>query len=549
MRQLTLNQAVVLVIVAAFLPVGMLGFIQGFSSREYTRTLIRERLVSSALVTAAAQREPFAGAGTMLEMAAKDRAVLRSTSDCPAVLQQLIGTQKAIVNLARSSADGVLRCSAVPSNRLISNRDMDWWRKGVEAKRLIVSAPITGKIIGRRVFVAMLPIYRPDGEFDGAVTAAIDASWLQSTLGHRKLSADAVVGIVDDAGNILLQSGAQKLDKVRVRPSLGEAAVFKDRAGVSWIYASAPLFEKQLHVVYTEPEAPLFSPLRNQLRVDLLLPIITIMATCIAIWFALNKFVITWLRELGVMARQFASGGYTYDPSRFDDAPREIAQLGQDLGDMAAVINARDATLRARVVENRAMAREVNHRVKNNLQMVMSLLDLQAGQLKDEASREALDQTRLRMSVIALVHRILYEVSETGDRGQVDLDRLINELAMQMRNANPRHITLVADVHVGQVSIDLAMPICLFLVEAVTSAFRHAFDGREDGVIQLSVVGDVYAGDIIVADDGLSDASKTSVSAMGWQLMNAYASQLNGVIDVRALETGGTSVTLSYKAY
>jgi len=549
-RQLTLNQAVVLVIVAAFLPIGLLGFLQGISSREYTTSLIRERLVSSALLTAAAQREPFAAAQTTLRLLAENADVRNVASKrCSAVLAEMMSQQKAIINLARSSADGVLRCSALPSKQIISNKNTDWWRKGEAAGRFTVSPLVMGKITRRPVFVAMLPVFGADGKFDGAVTAAIDASWFEAALREKKLSSDSVVGIVDETGRVLVRNASWNVGRINVRSAVGESETLIDNDGGHWLYASAPLFGQQLHVVYAEPEAPLLSPLQNQLRVNLLLPIVAILATCVAIWFALNRFVIRWLRELGGMARQFARGGYTYDPARFSDAPREIAQLGEDLGNMASAIEERDAVLRKSAADNRAMAREVNHRVKNNLQMVMSLLELQSVQLRDEESRSAVDQTRLRMSVIALVHRILYEFGDNGERGEVDLDRLITELVSQIRNANPGQVKLSCSARVGQMSVDLAMPICLFLVEAVTNAYRHAFSAPAWGQISVSVIGDSRAGLIRVTDDGLGRVDQNAVNAMSWQLMQAYASQLNGKVEVASSDGNGTVVKLAYKSH
>lgn len=545
MPRLTLNQAVVSVALAALLPVAIFGIAQSITSRDYARALIGERLVSSALATAGAQREAFAVTQSLLEVQASDPDVRAANDKCgPSFVRAMIG-QTAVINMSRSSADGTVVCSAVPFSKPLSNADEEWWRKGKESGVLIFSRPGVGKVVKRWRIIAMLPLKR-SGRFDGAVTAAIDATWLENALRQQRFSEDALVAIVDTNGIPLLSSGRRDLGRVDLKASTQRIAHVKTPDGTDWMYASAPLFGNDLHIIYAERESLLMAPSREQLRLDLLLPVFGILATILVIWFATNRFVVRWLRGLDALSKRFATGDYSGNPKAFENAPAELSDLGANLHEMAERIKERDAALSLSAAQNQSMAREVNHRVKNNLQMVMSLLELQSAQLPDDLGRAALLQTRMRIGAIALIHRILYESGESSEYGDVDMDRLVSEICAQLRHSNVGTAQLHGASSIGIISVDVAMPISLFLVEAVTNAYRHAFGGGGDSQIEVTLTGSAEGGKMSIVDNGGGYVSSASTGTMGLQLMHAYASQLNGNFVVTETEGGGTTVTLNF---
>lgn len=547
MPRITLNQAVISVALAALLPVVFFGVAQSLASRDYARALVGERLVSSALATAGAQREAFATAKSLLRAQAADPDVLAANDKCDPSFVRAIRNQTAILNMSRGFADGTIACGALPFAKPLSNADEKWWIVGSKAAGLTFSAPGIGKIVKRRRIIAMLPIRRA-GQFDGAVMAAIDANWLENALREQKLSDDAVVSIVDAKGQPMLSSGGRDLGRVSLESSIAKVATTKTPDGVSWMYASAPLFEKELFIVYGQRESFLMAPSRKQLQYDLLLPIVATVVTVLVIWLAINRFVVRWLRGLTALAKRFALGDYSSDPAAFDQAPAELADLAQNLRDMGDAIKSRDGALTVSAAQNQAMAREVNHRVKNNLQMVMSLLELQSAQISDEKGRSALTQTRMRIGAIALIHRILYESGESSEYGDVDMDRLAGEVCAQMRHSNAVSAQLHCSSAIGVISVDLAMPLSLFLVEAVTNAYRHAFATDHDNSITVALSGSVDHGTLSIIDNGGGYLLPDRIGSMGLQLMQAYASQLNGTFETSMTDGGGTTVTLTFTA-
>ncbi len=549
MRHLTLNQSLFLAVFIALLPIAFISVTQGLVNRQYAQSLIEETLSTTTLATAAVQREPFALAERRLEMLAKESSVINSTPDCSARLASALGSQEMIVNMARSDSSGRVRCSVLPVEGAATFKDEAWWQAASKSKRFSVSAPLIGSISKRQILVAIHPLFNDAGEFDGMITAAIQMSWMKEALQKTTLSPDALAAIADENGKIILSAELTSLKKVDVKSSFAKANSIVDASGVRWTYSSAPLHNQQLHVVYAEPQTKLSAFARNQFRTDLLLPILALLLTSVAVWIGVNRLVVRWLRELAILANQFARGNYTGDPTKFASAPVEINSLSDDMHGMAAAISQRSDDLAKAAATTKMMAREVNHRVKNNLQMVMSLIGLQAAQVKDDQARLVLDQTRVRMGALALIHRLLYDHGDQAEQGLIDMGQILPELCAQLRTdamiyGKDVDLSCATQNVVGPV--DQAIPITLFIVEAVSNAYLHAFPDDRRGHINVKLERAGKDVTLTIIDDGIGFESANSVSAMGTTLMEAFARQVNGELDISSTRDNGVEITLVY---
>jgi two-component sensor histidine kinase len=547
MRRLKLNQTLLIAVTLSLVPVLLLSVIQGLWSRDYASDLIKERLVSSTFATASLQAEPFLMVRRMIATYANDPDVVGTTDKCSEMLRRGFRVQKGALNFARIGRDGVLKCSALPFSGPISNANESWFRHGAAKGGFTISNPVMGKIVKRRLLIAMQALQDKNGQFDGAITAAIDVSWMEDSLKRRKLSKDAIVAIVDETGKPLISSGPTELPPIDLAASIGAQTTMRAPDGSVWAYSSAPLFERQLFIVYAELQKPLFSTATDQLRLSLLPPLLALILTGLAVWAVMNRYVLRWLRSISALAQQFGRGNYQVQPDRFDNAPSEFAALGDDLHNMALAIEDRDTTLHALIERNRAMAREVNHRIKNNLQMVMSLLSLQGGRVRDPEARKALDQTRIRIAAIALIHRLLYDFGDSSEAGSVDMKMLGPELCAQLRKSFPTSETdLSCNANMGVMPVDQAIPLTLFVVEAVTNAFRHGFPSARTGAIVVTFEGDVNQGSVTVQDTGIGQTVAPLDDAMGLDLMHAYATQLDANLEIDAVAERGVVVSLRY---
>ncbi|MGH2399785.1 MAG: sensor histidine kinase, partial [bacterium] len=143
--------------------------------------------------------------------------------------------------------------------------------------------------------------------------------------------------------------------------------------------------------------------------------------------------------------------------------------------------------LAAALREKETLLKEVHHRVKNNLQVISSLLDLQAGQTQDAGVRGVLAESQGRVRVMSLIHQLLYERKNFS---RVDLGQYLERLTQIVLNAypvDPQRIALKLDVAEVYLDLERAMPCALLVNELVTNAFKYAFPGDRRGEIGLSL--------------------------------------------------------------
>ena len=319
--------------------------------------------------------------------------------------------------------------------------------------------------------------------------------------------------------------------------------------GTAWSYALAPLVGSDLWIVYAEPQKKLMSVALANIRYSIFFPLLAIMFACGAIWMGSDYFALRWLRKLQASTAHFARGNYDRGFQSFDGAPIEVKEAGEDLYAMASAIRARDADLTASLNAQKQLTREIHHRVKNNLQIVTSLLTLQAGRLKDPSAREALSQTRARVSALGLIYRLLYDHGSNPELGEVAVDTLIGELCGQLRSSHQSRpeIALHCSAAKHGISIDQAVPLTLFVVEAVTNAYRHAFPDGVGGTISLVLEKREDSAKLSINDSGVGYDPALVAGQMGSDLMQAFAVQLGGELSIESAASKGTTVGVTFK--
>jgi len=216
----------------------------------------------------------------------------------------------------------------------------------------------------------------------------------------------------------------------------------------------------------------------------------------------------------------------------------------------------RDITERKRAEENmrRALAekevllKEVHHRVKNNLQIITTLLDLQFESIDDERSIRALRESQERIKAMALVHEKIYQ---STDLASIDFADYIEKLAHFLFTsymADQERITLNIDVGQLPLEIDRAIPYGLIINELVSNALKHAFPDNRKGEITIHL----HCGDdgriwLTIADNGTGLAPGVdfrNTETLGLQLVNMLTRQLAGNIDLK--NENGASFTISF---
>jgi two-component sensor histidine kinase len=546
LNSLTLNQRIMLIVLVALLPISMFSLGQGYRAREHLNALAGERLSASANATAAAQREGFNTARRMLARAAIDVDIMDATTACAGRIKGQLVAQNVVVNLARSDANGRVTCSGLPFTEGLSFAGEDWWQKGRDARRLSLSAPTIGQISQRRVIIAMNPFYDASGQFTGAITAGVDVTWLEGALTDLRLSQSAVVGIADANGNILMHSKDVELGQIEVGAQGKRFRLTEAMDGSTWVYQVAPIFGRDLFIVFAEPQRRLLSVADEFWVQNLMLPILTMFFASFAVWWGIQLFVLQWLDKLSLKAQRIALGTYVYDERLFANAAPEIQDFAKTLHQMADDIDRQKADLNRSLQHSRVLGREINHRVKNNLQIILSLLHMQAAQTRQPEARHILNQTLARMGAVSASQRLTYEENEVVDGGRVDMRALLAALAQQLRgtfSAEPHKIEMQCEI--DALPADQAIPIALIIVEAVSNAMVHAFQG-EAGTIHISLEQRTEDTLLTIKDYGKGFDSKTAYKKLGMDLIDALVIQLNGQLAIDAQPGTGTVITVTF---
>ena len=550
MRPFTLRSGLIIVVVAALLPIGTLSVVQALGSLDYSRRLIGNQLIASALATAGRERDPIVIAQHTLVTLSENDAVRSMGPGCRDGLRAGLLGNPSLTNFARSDATGEARCSVLPFKAPLSFAQDDWWKRGIALKQFSVSAPVVGEISRRHILIGMLPISNTDGTNDGAITVGINMNWLQKSLAQASKSEAATIAITDAAGKIILLNGTARLPPLKTAPAIGQIAEAASEDGTIWMYSAAPLYDDALYVIYAEPRAIVMKTALAQVKVGLILPILAILLASFALWLGANFMVVRWLASLGRLTAQFAGGDYRGDPDSYIGAPREIGQLSAELHAMARTIESRSSDLESALTAKTMLTLEIHHRVKNNLQIVSSLLNLQARRIDDPAARAALNQTRARIGALAQIHRLLYEDRNDSDHGDVDIGRLMTDLCTQLRMLH-RHqvnVDLICKADSCVLPVDNAVPLSLFAVEAVTNGICHGFPEGHRGTVELFFGVENGQALLRVSDDGIGYDAQQGRTSMGHELMQAFADQLHGVLDIESKVGVGTRVSLRYDA-
>jgi two-component sensor histidine kinase len=539
-------------IILWLLPAAAVSVVQGFDRVQRDVADVRDRLIQTARATASDEESVFSAGGQVLSALANQPEVRMGTEQCSAALTNAIKGLTYISNILRFDEQGNVSCAALRSPLEPENAtSRPWWQQAVQRTGFFITPQVYSNVSQRNVLAGVLPLQKPGGGFDGVLALTLDVSWLDVLLHKRPIPQGAVVAVFDAAGTLVASSNPEAAPQIFAqRPGTpsGDQLLSGSANGVTWSYAFVPLLNNAIAIGFGMPDSQLFASTYLHVATDLLLPVLMLGLASAAIWIATDRQVTRWIVYLRRIATAYARGHYAIRPVALEEAPAEFRDLGETFSKMAAAVQDRDRRLREALAQKSLLIKETHHRVKNNLQIVMSLLSLQAGKLRDPTAQSALRQAQVRVNALALVHRILHEIE---DLGAVDVKRLIEDLARQIHEgfgAERRDLKLELNLVSRQASGDLAVPLTLFTVEALTNAFKHAYPVSErGGVIRVSLL-PIAGGKLRLAveDDGRGVSSESTGGGIGSRLIQAFAQQVGGSATVNRRDTGGTVVELIF---
>lgn len=208
-----------------------------------------------------------------------------------------------------------------------------------------------------------------------------------------------------------------------------------------------------------------------------------------------------------------------------------------------------DISLKESLFEKETMLKEIHHRVKNNLQIISSLLNMQAEHYKNPEAKEAINTSRTRVKAMSIVHENLYR---SADMAKTDMDGYIRKLVknvFSVYGVSTERIGLECEADGIAFGLDTIIPLGLIINEAVSNSLKHAFPEGQNGMISISLFGNTNAGYALKIKDngvGIPEYFSTETSdSLGMILINGLATQLDG--STKLTSNNGTELLVKFK--
>jgi len=538
----------------ALLPLLVLGGLQAQSEFREQDVERRSDLQLAAERTAASAKATLDSTGILL-LALRPEA---QEVYCQPRLSSLVDRLDGLDGLAQLTSTGAPACAstslaAAPPPWLTQAGSTPWFERLRAGENTVLArAPsAAGQPPG---LIVAIRLERPLGRFDGAMLAVIPLSSLEPDVADRALPEGSQAALTDGEGRLLTASDIDAFTLTHgdtlagwvERARSDASAIFEadDADGRPRVYAGAALAGRDVYALLSAPAPGLLSWARLNPVGALFMPLLAWALAFFMVMLVSERIVIRWLNYLERVAAIYARGRFSVRPVQAMNAPAEIRVLARTLDELAESIVTRDAALVASLEEKDALMREIHHRVKNNLQIISSLLSMQQRALVDPASKAAVGDTRQRISALALIYRTLYQ---SDDLRYADARIFLTELVGQLvasETGRGQLITSSVEADSLVVDPDKLAPLALWLVEAVTNAQKHAFVGRGgDLKVRFTVRGESSV--LEVQDDG-PGVHETFRAGVGRTLMGAFAKQLRGTVELLPAEGGGTIARMTF---
>ena len=534
----------VILLSVALLPLGAIAV-------DTTARTVQDARASADQALVGLTAEAVAGQRALIESTLASAATLATTAmerlddpeACGALLADFVRRSGVFAAAGMIELDGRMRCVSTGEGHDFS--DHPTFSALNERPVAMVAAAERGLVSGEPVLVVAQPIR--DGEVvQGymAVSIAQDAVTLMGRMGAgRESDGPRHTLLVNRRGDVLADGGVPPgmLPEGRSLAGLIEDGnrVFTapSAEGERATYAMVPLMPGMLYALGVWPAGA--ATTANVGVAALVFPILMWVVSLAVAYFAVYRLVVRHIRRLNRQMRRFALGHRDTPPPVLSDAPAELREVSATFNKLARILARDEAELEASLAEKTVLLKEVHHRVKNNLQLIASILNLQMRQVRDPAARRVLRSVQDRVLGLATIHRSLYQSERLA---AVRADRLVDEIVRQLLviGAAPgSRISVRTHLDPVTLSPDRLVPLSLLLTEAVTNALKYTGrpddgppwlevtltgpteDATGDGLVRLTVrnsLGAALAG--METDD---DAG----TRLGAELIEAFAQQLD----------------------
>lgn len=558
LKKLTVSARLMLLILVAALPVFILYVWQALDQRQGMLDSAEDQLIRSARLMAAQQNQFFLRAHSVLStMLIAAENIGPSEPACNGLLSTIASRDSTYLVLSVATPDGTIICSSAPEAVGLNLADRAYFSAAVGGGGFAVGAPQVGAVTGRPI-IPLVEATRGGGSDIAYIgIASLDVDALSETMALSRLPAGGVGVIFNAERAILARNPAGiTIDEAILAPVRPEVATTSGGAGLvqgdpvngnTNLWAVADLLPEQgLYVAVGVPVAEIIAGADRDLFRGIAILLVVFAIAGASAWFIGQGTIRRPLERLATAVSSLRRGDLS---ARFDagNAAPELQALAQGFNAMAGSIEENDAELQQRnarlnqlIDDKEMLLREMNHRVKNSLQLVSSLVGLQLGNVTDPAARTGLANAQARVAAVAKVHERLY-VGARLDR--VDVAPYIQELCRDLSQTlglEERGGAITVAVVDSDLPPDRVIPLGLITCELVTNAAKHGGEGSV-GAIAVTLIRDGEDLQLSVSDEGPgvpADFEAAAHSGLGMKVIRALANQLGGKLEIERLPVG-----------
>lgn len=540
----------------ALLPLGMIAVYQTNAVVGEATRLSHAALQARTERAAARQRELLQRAGGATEgLAAAILPVLDDRSGCSALMQAFTEGPNPFTFAAFITPGGKVGCASGGSLQQVSERWLEL--KAREASRL--SFALDRGLLGNEApqLLATSPVQR-EGILLGYISIAIPHQLVDALPGSTEEDAGIQYFTVDADGEILSASlpmtrADMALPKtVPLKEMVGRAgsSFFEDaRNGQERFFAVSGILPGEVAVLSSWPveDAMQLSSSPASLM-TLAFPVLMWLVGIAVAFFGLQQLVIRHLSALRTAMRRYALGERKAPELKLHNPPREFEEARQSFNRMVLILSEAERRRELDLEEKVILLREVHHRVKNNLQLIASIMNMQARGARTPEARRMLSQLQRRVRGLATIHRSLNtnpDVTTVGSRELIE--ELISEIG-SMAESTGHGLSIESDLVQVPLSQDQAVTLSMLLSEAMTNAVKYVGvpeGGRPQIMVALRETAENWLELEITNTKGkplLADEEGIDGTGTGTRLMAAFATHLDG-----QAETSETGDSFTYR--
>jgi len=553
-RRPRLSLAVWLVgaLTVAMLPLGLISVSQTSKVLQETERLsgvaLMDRTQRAASRTQALIQSAF---GTAHAIAAANVLFERGDLGCDAVLDRLVEDNDNYVFAGSIDSAGTFNCASDGSR--INIASSDYFQGLLSDPEPRVETWTSRALNNQRVLRVSVPVFE-DARLKGFVIISIPYAIAYFSLDDQGASVDLMV--FDTKGNFLTaeaadrETGEEPKSYEQVLP-LGitleeltnrgrQAFRGENRLGETRDFAVVPAVQGHVFVLGSwAPDGTSLLPTTNQ-AMALYFPVLMWGAGIIVAYFAVHRLVIRHVKRLQSWMRLYASGR-DLQSARLDHAPEELEVVAEAFRTMTRRLAEQERELEDDLAEKTMLLKEVHHRVKNNLQLITSIMNMQIRNARSDEARTLLKRVQDRVMALAAIHRYLYMARKLS---MVRADRLLEDIIAQLVvvgniDGDGNHVKIATQFQPVEINPDQSVPLSLLVAEAAINAVKYcgspatghpwitiALQDLGDNRLCLSVVNSKAAGASPLIENGMES------SGLGQTLIKSFASQLDGELEI-----------------